>query len=68
MLSPRSLLGLARITVPLSVRVLAGGGSSSAVRIAFTPGSASALLASILFTFACGNGLSSSLQNSMPSA
>src|SRR5271165_2058524 len=36
MLSPRSLFGLARITVPLSVRVSAGGGSSSAVRIAFT--------------------------------
>jgi hypothetical protein len=68
MLSPRSLLGLARITVPLSVRVLAGGGSSSAVRIAFTPGTASAWLTSRCLTRACGNGLSSSLQNSMPSA
>jgi hypothetical protein len=68
MLSPRSLLGLALITVPLSVRVSAGGGSSSAVRIAFTPGIASAWRTSRCFTRAWGKGLSSSLQNSMPSA
>src|SRR5439155_27231850 len=34
----------------------------------FTPGIASALLASIFFTRACGYGLSSSFANSMPSA
>ena len=68
MVRARSLFGLARITVPLSVRVSAGGGSSSAVRIAFTPGMASAWRRSRCFTRACGKGLSSSLQNSMPSA
>ena len=41
---------------------------SSAVRIAATPGMASASAASIRRTRACGIGLSSSLQNNMPSA
>jgi hypothetical protein len=38
------------------------------VRIAFTPGIASAALASMPRTRACGMGLSSSLQKSIPSA
>ena len=59
---------LALITAPRSVTLSAGAGRSSAVRIAFTPGIASAALASRCFTRACGIGLSSSLQNSMPSA
>jgi hypothetical protein len=46
----------------------APSGSSSAVRIALTPGNASAALASMRLTRACGIGLSSSLQNNMPSA
>ncbi len=53
---------------PRSVTPSAGAGRSSAVRIAFTPGIASAALASMLRTRACGIGLSSSFANSMPSA
>ena len=53
--------GLARITVPLSLMLSAGAGRSSAVRIALTPGIASAALASMLRTRACGMGLSSQL-------
>ena len=48
-----------------------GGGSdgtSSAVRMSTTPSMASASEASMLRTRACGIGLVSSLQNSMPSA
>jgi hypothetical protein len=43
-------------------------GRSSAVRIALTPGSASAPSVSMESTRACGIGLSSSLVKSMPSA
>ena len=46
----------------------AGAGRSSAVRIAFTPGIASAALVSMRTTRACGIGLSSSFANSIPSA
>lgn len=45
-----------------------GAGKSLARRMPFTPGSASARLASTLTTRACGIGESSSLTNSMPSA
>ena len=48
--------------------VRASCGTSSAVRIARTPGSASARLRSLPTTRACGRSLSMSLQNSMPSA
>src|SRR5256712_9228616 len=68
MVSARSPFLFALITVPRSVRLSAGGGRSPAVRIALTPGIASALRASIFLTRACGIGLSSSLQNSIPSA
>ena len=44
------------------------GGRSSAVRIASTPGIASAALVSMLRTRPCGIGLDSSLANNMPSA
>ena len=47
---------------------LAASGSSSAVRIALTPGMARAALVSIRLTLACGIGLSSNLQKSIPSA
>ena len=43
-------------------------GRSSAVRMASTPGIASAALVSMLRTRPCGIGLTSSLANSMPSA
>ena len=43
-------------------------GRSFHLRIAFTPGIASAALVSMLNTRACGIGLSSSFANSMPSA
>ena len=46
----------------------AAPGRSSAVRIALTPGIASAALASMRLTRACGIGLSSSFAKSMPSA
>ena len=46
----------------------AASGSSSAVRMAFTPGMARAGAVLMLLTRACGIGLRSSLQNSMPSA
>ena len=59
---------LALITAPRSVTLSAGAGRSSCVRIALTPGMASALLKSRCFTRPCGTGLKSSLQNSMPSA
>ena len=62
------LIGLAVTLSPRSVTPAAGAGRSSAVRIAFTPGIASAALVSMLITRACGIGLSSSLANSMPSA
>ena len=45
----------------------AAPGMSSAVMIAFTPGCAIAALVSRCVTRACGYGLTSSLQNSMPS-
>ena len=44
-----------------------GAGSSSAVRIAFTPGMASAALVSSRDTRACGIGLQRSLANNIPS-
>ena len=65
--SPRSLIALATTFSP-RLAPAAAPGKSSTVRIAFTPGIASAALVSSRVTRACGIGLSSSLQNSMPSA
>ena len=51
-----------------SVAPATGPGRSSAVRMALTPGIASAALASMCVTLACGIGLRSSFANSIPSA
>lgn len=64
---PRSLSVLAVMPSPSDAPAV-GFGRSSTVRIAFTPGIAIAALVSMRVTFACGIGLKSSLQNSMPSA
>jgi len=68
MVKARSAQGLALIATPLSDTESAGGGNSSAVRIARTPGMAKAALVSRCLTLAWGKGLVSNLQMSMPSA
>ena len=54
--------------VSAGISPAAASGRSSAVRMARTPGIASAALVSMRRTRACGIGLSRSLQKSMPSA
>ncbi len=64
---PRSLNALAMIPSPRFAPATTGGRSST-VSTAFTPSIASARLASMRVTRACGMGLRSSFANSIPSA
>ena len=67
MVRPRSLSVLATMPSPRLAPATTAG-RSSAVSTALTPGIASAALASMLMTRACGIGLRSSFANSIPSA
>jgi len=67
MVRPRSLIVDARTFSPSSAPA-ATPGRSSTVRIAFTPGIASAALVSMFRTRAWGIGLRSSFAKSIPSA